>query len=275
MTKIFKRLVLSGGSVKGLAYVGALRYFEENKEIFGGITEFVGTSIGSLASLMIILNYTSSQLKKLFWDLDFNNLQSFSLSSFMETFGLDDGKLMEEFIKGCISSKGLSPEITFSQLQGITGKSLVVCGTNVDTQSCRFFDASGTPEMPVFLALRISMAIPVLFQPILFEGDYYVDGGITNDIPVNYPCEDNQSTICLNLEEENRGASGFNNYFYNLLKTSLAIINGNSEKFAETNGITFIKVSTNIRLSMDFSLTIEEKESLYNIGYTALSAAFQ
>lgn len=275
MTKIFKRLVLSGGSVKGIAYVGALRYFEENKEIFGDIREFVGTSIGSLASLLIILNYNSSQLKKLFWDLDFSNLQSFSLSSFMETFGLDDGKLIEEFIKKCISSKGLSPEITFSQLQGITGKSLVVCGTNVDTQCYRFFDSKSSPDMPVFLALRISMAIPILFQPILFEGNYYVDGGITNDIPVNYPCEDNQSTICLNLEEENRGASGFNNYFYNLLKTSLVIINGNSEKFAETNGITFIKVSTDIRLSMDFSLTTEEKETLYNIGYSSVAAAFE
>jgi NTE family protein len=129
--------------------------------------------------------------------------------------------------------------------------------------------------MPVFLALRISMAIPILFQPILFEGNYYVDGGITNDIPVNYPCEDNQSTICLNLEEENRGASGFNNYFYNLLKTSLVIINGKSEKFAETNGITFVKVTSNVRLSLDFSLTSEEKETLYNIGYNAVAAAFQ
>lgn len=274
MTKIFKRLVLSGGSVKGIAYVGALKYFEEHKETFGSIKEFVGTSIGSLASLLIILNYSSSQLKKLFWDLEFNNLQSLSIETFMETFGLDNGKLVEEFIKKCISSKGLSPEISFSQLQSITGKSLVVCGTNVDKQCHRFFGYVETPDMSVLLALRISMAIPVLFQPIFFEGEYYVDGGITNDIPVNYPCTDNTLTLCLNLEEDNRGASTFNNYFYNLLKTSFRIINENSEKFAEVNGITFVKVLSDIRLGIDFSLTLEQKESLYNTGYNSVSAAF-
>jgi predicted acylesterase/phospholipase RssA len=275
MTKIFKRLVLSGGSVKGLAYVGALKYFEENKGTFGGIHEFVGTSIGSLAALLMILNYTSSQLKKLFWDLEFSNLQSLSMTSFLETLGLDDGKLVEKFVKECISSKGLSPEISFSQLQNITGKSLVVCGTNVDKQECRFFDSFSTPDMPVFLAIRISMAIPILFQPILFEGNHYVDGGITNDIPVNYPCEDNSTTLCLNLEEENRGASGCQNYFYNLLKTSFKIINECSEKFAEVNGIAFIKVSSDIRLSLDFSLTLEEKEYLYEVGYNSVSQAFK
>jgi predicted acylesterase/phospholipase RssA len=275
MTKIFKRLVLSGGSVKGLAYVGALKYFEENKDTFGSIREFVGTSIGSLASLLIILNYTSSQLKKLFWDLEFSNLQSLSMSSFLETFGLDDGKLVEKFIKDCISSKGLSPEISFSQLQNITGKSLVACGTNVDKQEFRFFDSVRTPHMPVFLALRISMAIPILFQPILFEGNHYVDGGITNDIPVNYPCEDNSTTLCLNLEEENRGASGCQNYFYNLLKTSFRIINESSEKFAEVNGITFVKVCSDIRISMDFSLTLEQKEYLYQVGYDSVNTAFK
>jgi predicted acylesterase/phospholipase RssA len=275
MTKIFKRLVLSGGSVKGLAYVGALKYFEEHKDTFGGIREFVGTSIGSLASLLIILNYTSSQLKKLFWDLEFSNLQSLSMTSFLETFGLDDGKLVEKFIKNCISSKGLSPEISFSQLQSITGKSLVVCGSNVDKQECRFFDSISTPDMPVFLALRISMAIPVIFQPIFFEGNHYVDGGLTNDIPVNYPCEDNSTTLCINLEEENRGASGCQNYFYNLVKTSLRIINESSEKFAEANGITFIKASSDIRLSLDFSLTLEEKEYLYQVGYDSVKAAFK
>lgn len=272
--KTFKRLVLSGGSIKGIAYIGALKYFEENKLRFGAISEFVGTSIGSLSCLLIILNYTSAQLKKIFWDLDFNDLQDISMVDFMETFGLDDGKLIENFVKKCILDKGLSENITFSQLKELTGKSLIVCGTNVNHQSCRFFDYKSSPNMPIFLALKISMAIPILFQPVSYENELYVDGGITNDIPVNYPCEDNSTTLCVRLKEVNRGVLGGSNYFYNLLKTSFKIINENSKAYAILQGITFIEIAVDIRHGIDFGLDLEQKDYLYNTGYSAVKNAF-
>lgn len=41
------------------------------------------------------------------------------------------------------------------------------------------------PEMPLFTALQMTTAVPVLFKPVKYKDDYYVDGGLLS----NYPLE--------------------------------------------------------------------------------------
>ena len=40
-----------------------------------------------------------------------------------------------------------------------------------------------TPDAEVFMALRASIAIPILFEPVLYKGNLYIDGCIFENIP--------------------------------------------------------------------------------------------
>jgi NTE family protein len=39
--------------------------------------------------------------------------------------------------------------------------------------------------MSVRLAIRISISVPIVFTPVLYNNNYYVDGGVINNFPMN------------------------------------------------------------------------------------------
>ena len=43
----------------------------------------------------------------------------------------------------------------------------------------KWFDKINTPNMPISKAIRIS-GIPWIFEPVLYQGNLYVDGGVLN-----------------------------------------------------------------------------------------------
>mgnify|MGYP000069583804 CR=1 FL=1 len=274
---VYSRLVLSGGAVKGIAYIGVLKYFEENKDTFRYFDEFVGTSIGAMMCLLIVLNYSSKQLKKIFWDFDFNSVKNTSISILVEKFGLDNGELLENMLKKFIRNKGLDENISFKNLYLITGKSLVICVSNVNKKATRYFDKNFDPDMPVYLAVRISMNLPLIFTPVEYQGHLYIDGGLTNDIPVNYPNVSNKETICIclnSIENEESSLVSLESYFYNVFKLAFKVISEASKKFARENGIILIEIKSAIRLSLDFSLTLDQRELLYTSGYDRVKEIF-
>jgi predicted acylesterase/phospholipase RssA len=66
-------------------------------------------------------------------------------------------------------------------------KELTLTGFNKTDRTEEYFSSSTTPDMPVALAGRISMAIPVYFQSVMHgpEGarKEYVDGGVGSNVP--------------------------------------------------------------------------------------------
>ncbi len=73
------------------------------------------------------------------------------------------------------------------QLAPARFKELVLTGYNTDTKQTRYFSAATDPDMPVALAGRISMSIPVFFKAVKMEVDgrtqSFVDGGVGSNMP--------------------------------------------------------------------------------------------
>ena len=53
----YKYLVLKGGGIRGIAYVGALQVLE-NKKITTGIEKVAGTSVGAITGTLFSMAYT-------------------------------------------------------------------------------------------------------------------------------------------------------------------------------------------------------------------------
>lgn len=273
----YKRLVLSGGSIKGVAYIGALKFMEEHRETFYKIDEFVGTSIGALMCLLIVLNYSSKELKDIFWELDFNNVKDFSFKCLLEHFGLDKGDKVEALVKKFITDKKLNEDITIQELYNITGKSLVCCATDINSKTTIYLDKETCGSVPVHLAVRASMNIPLVFAPIIYKGRMLVDGALTNDIPVSYDNPFNNKVLCLCLDSSRQVSGeikGLEEYISTVVKVFLRSINSMNKELAKTLNVELIEIKTGIETSMDFALSNEEKEEIYSIGYQALKDKF-
>jgi NTE family protein len=61
---------------------------------------------------------------------------------------------------------------------------LVITGTSLTSGSVKYFSYKTTPNMPIWLACRISISIPFFFMPITYNGDIYADGGILYNYPI-------------------------------------------------------------------------------------------
>ena len=69
-------------------------------------------------------------------------------------------------------------DITFIELYNITKKNLSMIGTNYTKGTEVCFNHINYPTLSVIKAIRISISVPLLFTPVLYNNDYYVDGAI-------------------------------------------------------------------------------------------------
>ena len=73
------------------------------------------------------------------------------------------------------------------QLAPARFKELVLTGYNTDQKETTYFCAASHPDMPVALAGRISMSIPIFFKPVKIEvagqAQKFVDGGVGSNMP--------------------------------------------------------------------------------------------
>lgn len=198
----FSHVVMSGGSVKCFCTLGALKYHEGAAHL-DDVRVVVGSSAGAMLGLFMVLGYSIDDITAIMLAThtsaedaprrgtsDATKLDA--LFEMTETFGLDDGALYVRLMEKAIATKfgeDLVPSparLTFADLLRVTGKDLVVCVTNVSKKRSEFWSAASRPDVCVVTAVRASIAIPLLFTPVLADGDYFVDGGVTNNFPLSY-----------------------------------------------------------------------------------------
>jgi len=190
-------LVLGGGGARGIAHIGVIKMLEE---LHVPVDYVAGTSMGSLVAGMYATGMTSADLESVVRGIDWNDLFSdgtaradrpyrrkrdddFSL--FGPKFGV--GANSSLLPKGAISGQ----KIRF-MFESVTGNRMQVHDFNDLPIPYRAVAADVITGQPVVIddgdlatAMRASMSIPGLFQPIE-RGDYLlVDGGIAKNLPVD------------------------------------------------------------------------------------------
>lgn len=199
-TNLFARqkvaVVLSGGGAKGFAHVGALKAIEE-----AGIPidYIVGTSMGSIMGGLYAIGYTTDQLDSiirhqdwmyLFSDKDKRVSMSLSRKAQVDTYILSIPFSKKEFkqnLKGVVRGNNL--EALFINL---TREYADSCDFNKFPIpfACVSVDAVSGKEHVfhngvLHQAIRASMAIPTIFTPVNWYGSILVDGGVSNNYPVD------------------------------------------------------------------------------------------
>lgn len=211
----YNTIVLSGGSLKCLAYIGCIKYFQEN-ENFKNIKKIIGTSAGSILGLFIILDYKYNEIEDFFLNIvndnDMVDLDILQCMDIFESYGLNNGDIINKLIEKILYTKLSITDITFNELSERIDKELVVCVSLVDSQKTEFFSLKNTPNLSIKLAIKASCSVPILFTPVNINNKLYVDGGIYNNFPINYDDIDKETTFGINIYNKKLSTDTFIQY---------------------------------------------------------------
>lgn len=156
-------LVLSGGGIRGVAHIGAIKALEEY-----GIypSHIAGTSAGAVVGALYANGTSWEEMLGFFKEVE---LFSFSKYARNKPGFIDTEKFFGLF-------KTYLPEDRFEDLQ----KPLYVTATDLLRGKLRVFN-KGELIRPILA----SAAVPGVFAPVIIENGYYVDGGVLNNFPVD------------------------------------------------------------------------------------------
>lgn len=155
-------LVLGGGGVRGFFHMGLVAGLQ-NQDI--EINEITGTSIGAIVALIYASN-PKNDFKKITKEMDFFKL----MKTLVGGMGKNSEKEIESFLKNYIRVEN------FEELKIKTR----INATDINGRKEVVFDKG-----KIFPAVIASMSIPGVFPPLKYQGKYLVDGGISNNVPID------------------------------------------------------------------------------------------
>ena len=264
----YDTICMSGGGIKGFAFIGALDYLNKKKIInIDNIKNWVGTSIGSILAYAVVCGFSITEMENFIIEFDFTKTNpDISIDNIFISHGISDGKRAEFILRSFIQHKFNVDDITFLELYKLTQKNLLIIGTNFTYAREEVFSHNTTPDMSVVTAVRISMSIPVFFTPVLYNNCYYVDGSITNNFPIKH-C-DKYTTIGLYIRNNNDTCN-------NEITSIVSIIIGCMNIISDTINHKDINMCDNIvqidnykHEFINFDFTIETKMKLLKLGHT-------
>ncbi|WP_299120632.1 patatin-like phospholipase family protein [uncultured Winogradskyella sp.] len=187
-------LVLSGGGAKGFAHIGVLKVIDS----LGIKIDYVaGTSMGAIIGSLYATGYSGKQLEAMFKTQDFDELinDNFPRSAkpFYERENAEKYAVSLPFDNFNISlpsalSRGQNVYNLLYQLMLPVNNirdfenlpiPFFCIATDIETGESLIMDKGKLAK-----AVTASGALPSLFQPVVIDGKILIDGGVTNNFPV-------------------------------------------------------------------------------------------
>ena len=301
-------LVLEGGGVKGIGLAGAYSVLSER----GYRAENVaGTSAGAITAAFIAAEYTPDELRDIVMSLDYRQFQDKGWEdkiplfprtlSLLRDLGIYEGTRFQEWMREMLAAKGVH---TFADLvrdereedlrwryrlqviaSDVTGRRLLVLPRDAPVLGLE------PDELEVAYAVRMSMSIPIYFEPVRHrnprtgEKQTIVDGGMLSNFPVwlfDCPAEDppewptfglllvepnNHDHLGERIQKRERGVSALLDYVRAMAETMMAAhdrLYVEQADYARTISIKTLGVGTT-----EFDITPERAEGLYRSGREA------
>lgn len=186
---MYRNLVLSGGAFKGVSFIGCCKYLEE-KNMLKDIKTLVGSSAGAMICFLLCCGYKSSEMTDIVKDSISRYMQKdLDLDRILNIYyelGFDDGNFFTQIFYDIVKQKFKQNDINFIDFAKLTGKNLVICGSNLTKNRTEYFCVDKTPNMSVVKALRISISLPIIFAPIIMNDCIYSDGCVFNEFPIEF-----------------------------------------------------------------------------------------
>lgn len=166
-----------------------------------------------------------------------------------------------------MKKKNIKKNITFKELFEQTQSKLIITGTCINDVTIKYFSVDTFPNMPILKAIRISISIPFIFRPYLFEGKLWVDGGCIDNFPIDLFNDKLDDVIGIYMDDYYEIIDDFlevQDYFYRIFKCIIKGLNHNKIQLFKKY---FVHIIIGGNHGTNWEMTTLDKKSLYDLGY--------
>jgi|LakMenEpi03Aug12_release.lakeMendotaPanAssembly.Ray.scaffolds.fasta_scaffold273181_2 NTE family protein len=262
------KLVLSGGGLKGISHIGAL-YALEKIGCMNSIQEFAGTSAGSLVIALYLIGYSATELYDFIKLLNLEKLKNISILN-IQSFGLDTGSRIEFVIKRLIKEKGHDENITLKDLYAKTNKMVTFITVCLNSMEICYVSHKTFPDLPLYLAIRMSLSIPFIYCPVIYKDNMYIDGACLDNYPITVFKDNLNETIgilLIDAKDNTRTIDNLETYILRVLECMMYGMTLGSKKGFENNTIEIHVESISI---VNYEINNNKKDELFLKGYKAI-----
>lgn len=185
-----KSIVISGGGPAGFSFYGALK--ECNKQglwQFENLESAYGTSIGSILCVIICLNYEWNILDDFLIKRPWQNVFKINMFTIVDSFqkrGMYNISVIEDAFIPLFKGKDVSIDVTLKEFYELTHIDLHVYATEIHNYDLIDFSHKTHPDWRLVDAIYCSCSLPVVFSPMIRDGDCFCDGGFISNYPLRF-----------------------------------------------------------------------------------------
>ncbi len=273
--------IFGGGAVRGYAYLGVLRAFEE----LGFRPEkLAGSSVGAVFAAFCALDIPLKEMEKIFIDVNFELFRDINFN-FGPAFSISKGGVFLDWLRDIIErfyykdnyQKGKNPPVCFKDLK----RDLILVATDITNAAPFIFSKEKTPDYEIAMAIRASTSLPGLLTPVSYEDKLLTDGDLMKSNPLwrldDELCPEDLRILELRLEgiKKDNNIKNLLDYFNTIYS---CITNYSTDyiidMYAQKDKFDYIKIDTKDLLLVNFNINDETKEKLGMIGYEAAMRFF-
>lgn len=188
-------IALAGGGLKGVAYIGALKAFEE----LGVKLDYIsGTSSGSLAASLYSIGCDCDEIKKIIVESYkgiikipkkpiIASVGTYLTKKQLKLEGLISGERVENLIqkaaeeKNCKNISDVEIPLAIATVDTISTKECIFMSKNYNLKNDNI---DYIYDISIGKAVRSSMAFPGIFTTSKFDKYNFIDGGTKDNLPV-------------------------------------------------------------------------------------------
>ena len=208
-------LTIGGGSLKGVAFVGALEYLH-SKNYLSVIDNFYGCSVGSIIGILYIIGYTPIDILKELLNINMNETWDFDLDNINKKYSLLGGSLFV-IVNNIFIKKESNINITIKEFVDKYSVNINIYSVSIKQRKVINFNKDTYPDLNILTAIQASCSIPILFPPVKIGFDYYIDGCskcLTG-------CYNTESGYIIRLNDDYQQIESFTDYISELFKCIL------------------------------------------------------
>ena len=188
-------LALSGGGIKGVAHIGALKALEEEKI---QIEKISGTSSGSIVASLFAAGFSSDDIYKIFkkYCKKIKYVEPINIVKLILGLILDRKIIIDGLNSGIQIEKLIQKECEKNNIQKMSDikipliiptvdmcKGELICFTSYQFRKNFSDNIIFENDISIGKAVRASCSYPVVFSPFDYNGSKLIDGGIRENIP--------------------------------------------------------------------------------------------
>ena len=277
---MYNSIVLGGGSATGLVTLGSLQYLYDNF-MMNDLKKYIGTSSGAITCFLLLIGYTPIEIiVYICKERLMESMHSMNLVSMLNGTGaMSFNSIYSALEKMTINKIGYLP--TFRDIETRYNKILIITTFNLSKMQPEYLSFETTPDLPILIALKMSSNLPFVFENFKYNKNYYIDGGISNNFPIDL-LDDDDKALAIRLSNDDNDDNNDNDddkritydlnektfleYVYTVIFVPIMQQDKNKIKNCKkSNKIISIKVD---KSSFNFNIIHTDKLDMFSSGYS-------